>query len=140
MNTKQSQQIIFTGYASTSHVDRQGDLIDNAAFKLTKNVVVLLWQHKQDMPIGYAELAVDTYGLKIKGVMLSHLPHVDNIKNYLQEPKIGLALSIGYIAKQSKQIFLDGCSVRNITKLEILEVSIVTVPANSNAVIEHVYT
>jgi len=125
------------GYASTSNVDRDGqmipaDLLKSAAKKYIE-MGTLLFQHGRDpeygeRPIGVLfEASVDRKGrMYVKGKVSD---------DYIWE-KIELgelkAFSIGGIA-QWKNEFIDGKEIGVATMIDIYEVSIVSVPANPEA-------
>ena len=132
--------LIIEGYANTSHVDRVGDNVLPSAFEKTlpeymKNPV-LLSQHDWDLVIGKvleAEIIEDTPeragGLWIKA-MISSADDVASVREKIREG-ILTTFSIGYneieaTYDRSKDIFI-------VKEVELLEVSVVTIPANPNA-------
>lgn len=142
---------IIKGYASTTTVDRYNDIVDPEAFRQSiktnyrKNPIVL-FQHNPHRPIGKATMmSIDSKGLYIEAII-----HDEEI-----EPKIkaGIlkAFSIGYIPTKlefededgnqldpnmeddRRRIWLDPSIKRVIKELDLVENSIVSVPANPDA-------
>jgi HK97 family phage prohead protease len=121
----------FYGYASVFNVeDSQGDIILNGAFSKTlarNREIKLLLQHSQGDVIGdILSLREDPMGLYVDGRI--------NIESRLggktyQYVKNGLlcGLSIGYSVVDSHY---DGRGRRVIGSLELIEISLVSAPAN----------
>ena len=122
--------------------DRQGDIIDKGAFsdslsKYTKNgnLPPLLWQHDHSEPVGHwIELKETDEGLEGTGKVL-----LDTDKGRDAYPLLkskALSLSIGFTAEESDSYRKD--DIRHFKKVDLLEVSLVSVPANQGAVIRGV--
>jgi HK97 family phage major capsid protein/HK97 family phage prohead protease len=125
----------FSGIASTPTTDRMGDIVEpgGAVFKLP---IPLLWQHDSRQPIGWVtEAKVTAKGIEISGE-IADVPEEGDLKNRLatawQSIKAGLVrgLSIGFDPIEHSQI--DGTWGYRYTKWEWLELSAVTIPANSD--------
>lgn len=133
-------KITIEGYANTSHIDRVGDNVLPSAFEKSlpefmKNPV-LLSQHNWDVVIGKvleAQIIEDTNdvagGLWIKA-MVSGADDVASVREKIREG-ILTTFSIGYneieaTYDRSKDIFI-------VKEVELLEISVVTIPANPNA-------
>jgi HK97 family phage major capsid protein/HK97 family phage prohead protease len=127
----------FSGLASTPELDRQGHRVDpdGATYR---NPVPLLLFHDQKSPIGTLTLLEATAdGIPVEG----SLPTIeeegklrDRIDEAWQSIKAGLitGLSIGFRVLDDGIKFLrDGTA--HITKYEVVEVSLVTIPANMSA-------
>lgn len=124
------------GYASTfgGEPDSYGDVVARGAFAaslLKRPDVRLLWQHEMAEPIGKAiSLTEDDKGL------LGHwsLVPTDTGTKAHQLLTAGLvdSLSIGFLTKQADYSD-DGTRV--LREVELVEVSLVTIPANTNAVV-----
>jgi len=124
------------GYASTfgGQPDSYGDIVAKGAFAdslLTRPNVRLLWQHDMAEPIGKViSLKEDDKGL------LGHwsLVPTDAGTKAHQLLTAGLvdSLSIGFLTKDA-EYSADGTRV--LKAVDLFEVSLVTVPANTNAVI-----
>lgn len=129
---------IFKGYASTYDLDRGGDIIVKGAFdnSLATNSaqVKILWQHKQDQPIGKPMLMrTDEKGLYVEG-RVSDTALGRDAKTLMKDGVI-TSMSIGFITKQSDY---NSDGVRLIKELELIEFSLVTYPMNEKAIITQV--
>jgi uncharacterized protein len=117
----------FAGYAALfDRVDRGGDVVRRGAFtdavKDGPARVPLLWQHEAGRPIGRIEmLAEDARGLRVIG-RLSAARDGREAAALLKDGAIG-GLSFGYRVKAQR----DGIR-RELTDLELVEVSLVTFP------------
>lgn len=124
------------GYASTfgGEPDSYGDVVAKGAFldSLAKRPNVrLLWQHDMQEPIGKViNLAEDDKGLFGRWSLVP----TDTGKKAHELLRADLvdSLSIGFFEKQA-DYREDG--VRVLKEVELVEVSIVTIPANTNALI-----
>lgn len=129
----------FTGIATTPTADRVGDIVEpkGAMFKLP---IPLLWQHDHRQPIGWVTSAtVTAKGIEIEGEV-ADIPEDGKLKDRLQEAwqsiKHGLVrgLSIGFSPIESADI--QGSWAQRFLKWEWLELSAVTIAANSEASIQ----
>jgi HK97 family phage prohead protease len=119
------------------NVDGGGDVVEPGAFTKTLqeqgNTRPMLWQHKQDVPIGDLTLEDRPDGLYCKGQLLMALPEAQ--KAYLlMKAKIVKGLSIGFEAL--KDAVTNG--VRHLKEIKLYEGSVVTFPMNENALITSV--
>ena len=130
-----------TGTATTPEPDRSGDIVDpeGAQFKLP---IPLLWQHDANSPIGEVTAArVTSKGIDVRAT-LAKTDTPGKLKDRLDEAweslKIGLVkgFSIGFRGIEAEQID-DGWSL-HYKSWEWLELSPVTIPANSGATIQTV--
>lgn len=121
----------FTAIASSEIEDRQGEIVKQAGWNLKnfKNNPVLLYMHDHTKPIGKAtRIWVDKSGtkplLKFKGFISDA---TDELKGYkkLVEDGILNSFSVGF-----RPLDMDG---NEITKSELFEISLVSVPANPEA-------
>ncbi|MCC6489163.1 MAG: phage major capsid protein [Candidatus Hydrogenedentes bacterium] len=125
---------VIEGIASTPTTDRMGDIVEpkGAEFKLP---LPLLWQHSARDPLGHVISAkVTDAGIAIKAKILRGvLPEIDRAWALI---KAGLVrgLSIGFRSIEDSDI--KGTWGRRFTKWEWLELSAVTIPANSEATIQ----
>ncbi len=122
------------------NIDQGNDLVEPGAFaaslKAYGNVIPMLWQHKDDAPIGDLTLTDQDDGLYCKGKFCLD---TDSAGNYLVpdaakaytllKAKIIKGLSIGY--KTIKSQTING--VRHLKELRLFEGSIVTFPMNLDA-------
>ena len=122
-----------TGMASTSGTDRVGDVIETEAW--TKggldnylNNPVILFNHDYNQPIGRAvQLGTNDNGLQLKAKIAKSAGHVGEL---IKEGVLG-AFSVGFRVKDADyMVETDGYKIKDA---ELLEVSVVTVPANQAA-------
>jgi HK97 family phage prohead protease len=122
-----------TGMASTSGTDRVGDIIETEAW--TKgglqnylNNPVILFNHDYNQPIGRAvQLGTNDNGLQLKAKIAKSAGHVGEL---IKEGVLG-AFSVGFRVKDAEHLKeTDGYRIKDA---ELLEVSVVTVPANQAA-------
>ncbi|ANB66155.1 phage prohead protease, HK97 family (plasmid) [Anoxybacillus sp. B7M1] len=132
---------IVEGYASTfgGEPDSYGDIVVKGAFNKTiqesGNRVKYLWQHDWNQPIGKViELREDEHGLYFKA-KISNTPRG---QEFLQLAKDGVIdrVSIGY--KTIKADYDKESGIRYLREIKLYEISAVTFPANTNAVISSV--
>jgi HK97 family phage prohead protease len=132
---------VITGMATTPTPDRLGDVVepDGAQFKLP---MPLLWQHDSEQPIGHVTKAkVSKDGIEIVA-KLATIAEPGRLKDRLDEAwqtiKSGLVkgLSIGF--KPIEHSFLEDGNGMRFIKWLWLELSAVTIPANSEATIDTV--
>lgn len=133
---------VFEGYASVfGNVDSYGDIVDPGAFvdSLAKHrregsMPLMLWQHDSAEPIGvWNEFAEDGRGLWARGKLLKGVQKADEAYIRLKAGAVR-GLSIGYRTLDAKP---DGNAVR-LKKLDLVEVSVVSFPANRKAKIDAV--
>ena len=128
---------IIRGIATTPTVDRMGDIVEPEGVTF-KNPMPLLWQHQSDKPVGTVKFEKPTKN----GInFVAEIPSIDEpgtlkdrIDEAWQSVKSGLvsAVSIGFRALEYN--FLDEGGIR-FNKAEIYELSLVTIPAQPDAVI-----
>jgi HK97 family phage prohead protease len=133
----------FEGYACVfGVVDRAGDRIAAGAFakslkewRRAGRMPPLLWQHDTKQPIGaWNVLTEDSYGLYAEGQLFTgEIARAREAYKLLQE-NVVTGLSIGYRTKESHA---EG-GVRVLDEVELLEISMVTFPANERARISRV--
>jgi len=126
----------FTGIASTPELDRAGDLVDPAGVTFSASIP-LLFHHDRTRPIGRVQLAKSPSGV----TFTASIPHVeepgalkDRVDEAWQSIKAGIltGVSIGYrILGDGVEYLKDGA--RKLTRTEICELSLVTIPANASA-------
>lgn len=117
------------GFASTDDVDRVGDVIPAGAWDLDnyqKNKIIL-FNHNYDEPIGKAEeIEVRENGLYVKCLIDPMTKAGRQIENDVLK-----AFSVGFILKDAK--YDSNTNTFVLTDVELLEVSVVSVPANAAA-------
>jgi HK97 family phage prohead protease len=132
----------FEGYASTfGNIDRDGDIIEKGAFlnsidKLIQNdeKLPILWHHNMNMPLGiYIHLGEDEKGLFVRGRM----PKSDTFVSGRAIPQMEIGsvskMSIGFFVVDSEWKKMGSKSVRLITEGELIEISPVSIPSNTEA-------
>lgn len=111
----------FAGYAAIfDRADRGGDVVRRGAFAraLGGEAVPLLWQHEAGRPIGRVEyLREDGRGLRVIARI------ADARAAALIQARAVTGLSFGYRVREAK-----GSAPRELTALDLLEVSLVTFP------------
>lgn len=141
LKTELRDEYTFSGIANAAgNVDRQNDRTMHGAFTRTLREKgkrrKLLNQHNPAEPIGYVDLAEDARGnLRVTEGRL--IPGVQKAEEAYLLLKAGVldAMSIGY------EVLADRISregVRELLDVEIWEVSLVTFPANPQAIVERV--
>lgn len=131
----------FTGYASVfGKVDLQDDVVEEGAFARTikhhDGMFPLLWQHNPDAPIGIVTVKEDSKGLKVDPgkILLDVTQGSDAYK--LAKAKIVKGMSIGY--KTVKELWDRANGTRRLKEVALLEISLVTFPANEGATIRNI--
>ena len=123
------------GYGSIfNNIDLHGDVILRGAFSESISCnpkVKLLWQHDPNCPIGViTEIEETDVGLYIKAVLNLDIPKAKEAYVMIKSGIID-GLSIGFEAEECSVVN----DVRYIEKAKLWEVSIVTFPANQEALI-----
>lgn len=122
--------IYIEGYASTTDIDRQGDVVPTSVWEkglenYLKNPIILA-QHDYDDPIGrMVEHKVDSKGLWIKARISAAAEVFSLVKD-----KVLTAFSIGFRILDAE--YNSVADVFVIKDLELVEISVVSVPANQN--------
>ncbi len=143
--TQEQGDVIIEGFASTPDIDRYRDIVEPSAFAKALTMFmknpVLLRSHDPDRPAGkIIEAKITDKGLWIKAIVSE-----EETKRDVQEERMR-AMSIGYIPLETDLQHEDGNPfnfetdsiwdadiVRVIKSLDLVEISIVTTPANGNA-------
>lgn len=130
----------FTGYGSVfGVVDSYNEIVAPGAFaeslaEIEKKgrPVPVLWQHRSGEPIGiYKSLREDDTGLAVEGLLaIDKVPRADEAYALLQMGAVS-GLSIGYFVREDS--FDQKTKVRTLKRLDLVEVSLVTFPANDDA-------
>lgn len=137
----QGSKVAVSGYASVFDiVDAHGDVVLNGAF--SKSVqhhsihkhVKFLWQHDISKPIGIiTHMEEDDYGLFIEAEINLLSTYGREAAELIKQGAVN-SFSIGFELVS----FSKNRHVREISEINLVEISIVTIPANSSALIEHV--
>jgi HK97 family phage prohead protease len=124
---------------STASVDRGGDTIDPNGWRLAeyRNNPLVLWGHDtSSLPIGSGRAWLD--GGKLKGsVSFAQTDKAQEIRGLVQEGKIR-ATSVGFIPLAWSWATEKGRGVGaiNFHTQELLEFSLVTIPANAECLVD----
>ena len=133
----------FSGYGSVFDVvDDWDDVIVRGAFAetLQKKTPVMLWQHDSAEPIGvYERIREDEIGLWLEGRLLLDIEKGREAYILLKNRAIR-GLSIGFFPLAWEWETRDNRRVRVLKDIDLWEVSLVTFPANSKAVVDEVKT
>ena len=130
---------VFEGFGSTfgGAPDSFGDIIAKGAFtktlsehKAAGTLPALLWQHNSDQPIGrWLEMQETGRGLRVKGKLTLGVQQASEAHALMLDEAVD-GLSIGFRTRASEPLKGGG---RKLTDIELLEVSVVTMPANGRA-------
>ncbi|TGT76733.1 MULTISPECIES: phage major capsid protein [unclassified Mesorhizobium] len=136
-----TEKRIIRGTATTPTPDRMGDIVEPLGVEF-KNPMPLLWQHEADKPVGTVRFDKPT---KAGITFEAHLAQIDEpgtlkdrIDEAWQSVKAGLvsAVSIGFRALE--YAFIEGTGGIRFEKSEVMELSLVTIPANADATISQI--
>jgi HK97 family phage major capsid protein/HK97 family phage prohead protease len=128
------------GVASTPTPDRMGDIVEPEGLEF-RNPLPLIWQHKHDQPLGLATLDKPTKdGVTFTARFADAKPgtplatRIDDAK---QNVRLGLirGMSIGF--RTLEMNFMDNGGIRFV-RSEVVELSLVTIPANHEATINQI--
>jgi HK97 family phage prohead protease len=127
-------KITVEGLASTPDIDSYESIIEPSAYAdsmrdyLAKNPVVLL-QHKHDKPIGQVvEYSIDQGGLFVRAEITEDVDGVFSaVKN-----RVLRGFSVGFMPVSWEFRAVADREVLVLTKIEMKEISVVSVPANPN--------
>jgi HK97 family phage prohead protease len=131
------KRLRFAGYAALfDRVDRGGDLIRAGAFARAVAAgpkgLPLLWQHEPHRPIGRVEtIAEDQRGLRVIGRLT---PGAGEAAALLRDGAVG-GLSFGYRIRAKR----DRPGGRELTDIDLVEVSLVTFPMQPGARVHAVH-
>ncbi len=138
---KSDDYFIFSGTATTPKPDRYGDIVEPKGGTF-QNPMPMLWQHRSDKPVG----TVDFGQAADEGIpFTARLPYIkeegalkEQVDEAIHSVKYGLvrAVSIGFSGK--KYEWLEDGSGIHFKEWECLELSLVTIPANSEAIITEI--
>jgi len=129
------ESIFIEGYASTIDIDRQGDVVPKSVWEAgiqnyLKNPIILA-QHDYDDPIGrMVDYKIDDKGLWVKARISSAAEECYG----LIKDKILTAFSIGFKVLDAE--YNSAAEVFLIKELELVEISVVSVPCNQNTVFD----
>ncbi|MEI8715656.1 HK97 family phage prohead protease [Mesorhizobium sp. ISC11] len=133
----------FSGYGSVfGVVDVQNEIVAPGAFvdslasrKATGRKIPVLWQHQSNRPLGvYETVQEDSKGLYVEGKLLTKDVALAREAHALMKAGAVSGLSIGYWTREAS--YDEKTGIRTLTKLDLEEISIVTMPANEEARID----
>lgn len=135
----------FTGYGSVFGVmDSYREIVVPGAFgeslaeiKRKGRPVPVLYQHRAGEPIGiFDQLAEDGTGLKVVGQLaVGKVARADEAFALMEMGAIS-GLSIGYFVPDGGSTYDEKQRIRTLHKLDLVEISLVTFPANDDARVE----
>lgn len=140
--TQDEDYVYIEGIASTPTTDRMGDVVEPMGAQF-KTPMPLLWQHRHAEPVGNVTFATPTKkGIPFKA-QLPIIKEAGRLKDRVDEAihslryKLVAAVSIGFapIADAIEVLKTGGLRFK---EWEWLELSLVTIPANAEAVITSV--
>lgn len=127
-----------SGVATTPEPDRSGDIVEPSGAKFAATVP-LLWQHRHDMPIGEARLSAPTKSGIGFVATIAKIDEDGPLKEMVDmawqaiKAKLVKGVSIGFRSIAHDYMSEGGIRFR---EYEIIELSAVTIPANSQATIQ----
>jgi len=145
VNAAGKNVVTIEGFASTPDIDRYNDIVEPTAFtgalEMYMKNPVLLRSHQPDVPVGTVSSAIVTdKGLKVVGEINDEQTQTEILDGRMR------AMSIGYIPLTTELRHKDGSAfdplndspwdsdiVRVIKTLDLVEISIVSTPAQGNA-------
>lgn len=133
--SKQAKSLKIAGYANTTAKDRTGDVVTAEAWakgveNFRKNPI-MLYQHKHDCPIGrFDKITVDKKGIYVEGTVSSAAETNHGIHTLIKDGALK-SFSVGFRVKDGKYNRSDDSTT--ITDVELLEISIVSVPCNQDS-------
>lgn len=125
--------------ASTDALDAHGTVLDQASWKLDRfraNPVVLYAHNQRDLPVGFAEnVRVEDGALRarLRFVTAAANPLAEQVWQLVQQKALR-AVSVGFFAGDMKTQKRGGREIAVLTDNELLEISVVPVPSNPEAV------
>ena len=129
----------FSGYGSIfGNKDLGNDVVVSGAFskslrKRKAKQVKMLWQHKQDIPIGvFDSISEDGDGLAVKGRLALGTQMGREAYELMKMGALD-GLSIGYKADPDKQDYDARRRRRMLKEVDLMEISLVTFPMNPKA-------
>jgi len=128
---------IISGYASVFNtVDNHNDCIEKGAFLSSQsNHVKLLWQHDTTKPIGIIRMMdEDSYGLKVEAEINTKTKDGFDASELIKQGAV-CGLSIGFNINSADY---NSNGNRVIHDLNLIEISVVTFPANEMAQINQI--
>jgi len=128
----------FAGYAAIfGRPDRGGDVVKAGAFERSlkrAGAVPLLWQHEPGRPIGRVEyLKEDGRGLRVIGRLSAGAAGREAAALLKEGAVRGLSFGYRVRAAQGPSTGSGQAGLRELTDLDLVEISLVTLPMQSKA-------
>ena len=140
----QEEQGVFTGYGSIfGNKDLGNDVVVEGAFaksigKKGAKAVKMLYQHRQDEPIGvFDEIIEDRRGLKVKGRLAMGTQRGREVYELMKMGALD-GLSIGYRVDPKGVDYDEKGKRRYLKSVDLMEISAVTFPMNPRARVQAV--
>lgn len=131
----------FEGYASVfGGVDSYGDTILRGAYSDTlkdrKSAPAMLHGHMRTLVIGkWTHMEEDEKGLRVRGELTPGHTEAENVLASMKHGAIN-GLSIGFYVPEGGAKWSEDYSQRTISKIDLREISVVSMPADSDARID----
>jgi uncharacterized protein len=132
----------FEGYGSVyGNLDNGSDIVKAGAFDESLRTkpaakVKMLWQHDTHSPIGvWSQLSSDSKGLYCRGKLLLNTQGGKEAHEFMLAGAVD-GLSIGYQTKEYE--YDNDTGIRTLTKVNLMEISVVTFPMNEQSTISAV--
>lgn len=129
---------VIRGIATTPTPDRMGDIVEPLGVEF-KNPLPLLWQHRSDKPVGSVKFDKPTKAGITFEARIEKMDEPGTLKDRLDEAwqsvKMGLvkAVSIGF--RSLEEAYDREKGGWHFLRTEVMELSLVTIPANADATI-----
>ena len=133
--SRKSKNLKIAGYANTTAKDRANDVVTAEAWakgvdNYRKNPV-LLYQHKHENPIGRVEnIRVDKKGIFVEAAVSEAAEKNHGVQTLIKDGALK-SFSVGFRVKDGKYNREDDSML--ITDVELLEISVVSVPCNQDS-------
>lgn len=127
-----------SGWATTPEPDRMGDIVDPLGAKFAKELP-LLWQHQHGSPVGTAAFGKATKdGIPFSASLVKltspgALKDLTDMAWQAVTAKLVRGVSIGFRALE--YAYMESGGIK-FSEVEIIELSLVTIPANASATIQ----
>ena len=135
ISSRKKTGLKIAGYANTTDKDRTGDIVTAQAWakgveNYRKNPV-LLYQHKHACPIGRVDkVTVDRKGLFVEANVSDAAEKLHSVHSLINDGALK-SFSVGFRVKDGK--YDQKTDSMTITEVELLEISVVSVPANQES-------
>ena len=123
---------ILEGYASVfGNRDDKGDIVAKGCFRRNlelKKQIPVLWCHDSAQPIGIViSLKEDDVGLFCRLLLFDDIPKAKEVLSISEKMSLGLSIGFRTVASEHDATFSE---LRTVTDVVLIEISVVTIPAN----------